>query len=391
MPLKICFITNYAYRLFNNKSQIAFGGIETIFYIIAQDLTKDKRFKVNFLLEDDVHKDPVVEHNNGIILYKTSRKIQPKNYVDKQIEKYHRWFTYWAEKYNQLWQIPHLDFFRLWEKLKQIQADVYVFASPGYESGLITLLTKILKKKSIFIVVNDELFNLKDKLFLFGLKHADIVWCFSDRHQAILKKRYQINAVNIPCWYSRPKIISAFNKKEYLLWVGRVESRKQPKVFLQLAKSLPKYKFVMIAAPNPNEPILFKTIIRLAAKIPNLKLKLNVTFSTLDSYYQKALVFIDTSYYKNLNMTQVQAAYCKIPCISMFYDPNDTFKDYHWGVSAKGNFIKLIQNTQRVLSEKILWQKLSYNAYKFADTVYNSENNLNSFKKIMLQFKHGKH
>ena len=69
--MKVCFITNYAYRLFNQKSQIAFGGIETIFYLIAKDLIRDKRFKASFLLEDDVNKRSATEKINGITLYKT--------------------------------------------------------------------------------------------------------------------------------------------------------------------------------------------------------------------------------------------------------------------------------------------------------------------------------
>lgn len=385
MPLKICFISNYAYRLFNPASRITFGGIETIFSIIAQDLAKDKQFRASFLLEDDVHKNPTIEKINGITLYKTSRKDHSSNYSNKQIQKYYQWFTYWAGKIDWLWQLPHLDFFRLWENLIQIQADVYIFACPGYESGLITLLTKILKKKSVFVVVNDELFSLKDKIFLFGLKQANIVWCLSSRHQKILHAKYRVKAINLPCWFPRPISTSTFKQRKYLLWVGRVESRKQPEIFLQLAKNLPNLNFLMIVAPSPNEPDLFKTITRLAAKIPNLRLKQGITFSKLGSYYQRAIAFIDTSDYQNLNMTQVQAAYFKTPCLSMFYDPNNTFYDYNWGVSAQGYFPKLIHNTQLVVANLRLWQKLSHHAYQFADTVYNKEINLNSFKKMIFQ------
>ena len=76
MSVKICFITNYAYRLFNQKSRIAFGGIETIFYLIAKDLAADNRFGVSFLLEDDVHELPPTEKAGRITLYKTSRVKQ---------------------------------------------------------------------------------------------------------------------------------------------------------------------------------------------------------------------------------------------------------------------------------------------------------------------------
>lgn len=385
MSLKICFISNYAYRLFNQKSRITFGGIETIFYIIAHDLVKDKRFNVSFLLEDDIHLQPAAELNNQITLYKTSRLVQPKIYPDKQIEKYHRWFNYWADKISWLGKLPHLDFFRLWENLKQVGADVYIFASPGYESGLITFLAKMMKKKSVYIVVNDELFQDKNQLYIYGLKHADVVLCYSFRHQRVLKEKHQVKAIYLPPWFPRPKSILAFKQRKYLLWVGRIESRKQPKIFLRLAKSLPQFNFVMVVASNPHEPGLFKAIIRLAAGIPNLKLKQGITFSKLGSYYQRAIAFIDTSDYQNLNMTQIQAAYYKTPCLSMFYDPNNTFYDYNWGISALGNFPKLIQNAQLMVTDLRLWQKLSCHAYQFADTVYNKEINLNSFKKIIFR------
>ncbi len=389
MPVRICFITNYAYRLFNRKSHLAFGGIETIFYIIAKDLSDDKRFEVNFLLEDDVHKNPVTEKINGITLYKTSRKIQPAVYQDKQIEKYHRWFTYWARKFSWLWQWPHLEFFRLWENLRQINADIYIFASPGYESGLITFLARIMKKKSVYLVVNDEelyrpINNFKDKIFYFGLKHANIVWCLSVRHQTILKNRHNLKAINLPCWLFRPKKILPLEKRHYILWAGRIDPHKHPAAFIKLARRLPRLKFLMIVAASPNEPVLFKSIVKSGTKIPNLKLKQEVMFTDVGRYYERALALIDTSDYKNLNMTVLQAAYYKVPCLSLFEDPENSFNEYQWGLSANGDIKKMIDNINKVIGSPREWKKLATNGYLFANKIYNPEANLTKFKNLML-------
>ena len=70
MSVKICFISNYAYRLFNPRSQLAFGGIETIFYLMAKDLSQNNHFSVSFLLEDDVHQSPQSEKISKISLFK---------------------------------------------------------------------------------------------------------------------------------------------------------------------------------------------------------------------------------------------------------------------------------------------------------------------------------
>lgn len=202
MPLKVCFISNYSYRLFNPRSQIVFGGIETLFYLAARGLAADKRFVVSFLVEDDVHAFPLEEEVDGVKLYKTSRQFQPKAYQDKQVEKYHSWFVYWAGKFSRLWQWPHLDFFRLWEQLKVIKADIYIFGSPGYESNLITFITKIIRKKSIFLVANDEV--LAEGSNNFCLKHSDILWSLSFRHQEKLMHKFNRRTFLLPCWYPRP-------------------------------------------------------------------------------------------------------------------------------------------------------------------------------------------
>ena len=384
MSVKICFISNYTYRLFNPKSRLAFGGIETIFFLIAKDLAADRRLAISFLLEDDLHNYPTTEKIDGIILYKTSRQMQSQVYKDEQIERYSRWFTYWARKFNCLWQWPHLDFFRLWEKLKQIQSDVYIFANPSYESSLLTLIIKIIRKKSIFIVVNDELL-VKNYQSFFFLMRADVILCYLPRHQKILWQKYRIKAVYLPPWYHRPKKILSFDQRKHLLWVGRIEARKQPKVFVKLAKSFPETKFLMIIAASPNEQALFKSIIRSAVHVPNLTIKRDVVFAELDKYYQKALAFIDTSNYKNLNMSQVQAAYFKTPGLSYFYDPNDSYKNYQWGLSAAANFKQMIQNIKLLFSRPKLWQRLSGKAYEFANSVYNPEANLSTFKKLIFK------
>lgn len=383
MPKKVCFISNYAYRLFNAKSRITYGGIETIFYLIASDLLKDKRFEPVFLLEDDVNRESKTEVIGGITLYKTSRFGHTERYHDLQVEKYNRWFRSLAEKFERMWQWPHLDFFRLWDKLKAINADVYIFAMPGYESGLITLITKIIGKNSIFIAVNDEV--LTNKSLFRIVKFANAVMCYSPRHQQILRQKHRLKAVYLPPWFPPPKTVLPFRQRKYLLWVGRIETRKHPEILLALAKKLPSVKLVMIAAPSPSEPVLYQKIILKAAGAPNVVLKQNVDFAKLGNYYRKALAFIDTSGYKNLNMTQVQAAWYKTPGLSYWFDPNDSYAKFKWGLAADGKMKKMIRNINAVRLNKRAWEELSAGAIKFARTVYSRERNLAAFKDLLLK------
>lgn len=84
-------------------------------------------------------------------------------------------------------------------------------------------------------------------------------------------------------------------------------------------------------------------------------------------------------------MAQVQAAYFKTPGLSYFYDPNDSYKNYQWGLSAAANFKQMIQNIKLLFSRPKLWQRLSGKAYEFANSVYNPEANLSTFKKLIFK------
>lgn len=383
MPLKICFISNYAYRLFNPKSRIVFGGIEVLFYLAAQGLSGDKRFAVSFLMEDDVHTVLKEEVIDGIKLFKTSRQFQPLVYQDNQVEKYHRWFTYWAGKFNQLWQWPHLDFFRLWERLKAIKADIYIFGSPGYESNLITFITKIIRKKSMYLVANDEIFTESRNDFC--LKHADILWSLSSRHRDRLINKFNRRTFLLPCWYPHPGNILPRQNRKYFLWAGRIEPRKAPEIFLQIAKLLPQYKFVMIAAQTPRDKDLYRRIYRKAKSLKNITIKTNLNLVELNQLYQTAIAFIDTSRYNHLNLTQVQAAASCLPNLSFFIDPHSSLKEYRWGYSAGGKLKQMLINIKRLASDKNLWQQLSKNAGTFAKKVHSSNKNVAELKNILCE------
>ena len=386
--MKVCFISHYAYRLFNENSQITFGGNEVLYFLIAKKLAQDRRFGVSFLLETDRSKTETI---SKIKLFKTSRQQGLIKGNNKTLDFLTKLFARIAERFNTLWNLPHQDFFRLGERLKTINADVYIQGSATYEIGPVVFWSKLFRKKCIFLIGHDDDVNqtyVKNhrwgKIYEWGLKHADLIWCTSVRHQQLLWKNYRLRATYIPYWFPVPKKILPQNKRRQILWIARLDPWKNPEAFLKLAKSLPGQKFIMIASTSEGHQDYFKKISNQAKKIPRLSLKTNVPFSRISKYYQQAKLFIDTSDYGSLHTSHLMAAVAGTPAITLFRDPNDSFKEYGWGLNAKGSFKKFRQQVELALNQPGLWQELSQKAIIFSKKVHNLDKLVHQFKTMLL-------
>ena len=391
--IKVCFIGYYSYKLFNEKSKITFGGNEVLFYLISEELAKDNQFNVNFILEDDVNKNSQTEIVNNITLYKTSRNLGYQQTRDLQIIFLTKLYNQLAKKFPLLWQLPHLDFFRLWDLFKKVKADIYILGSADYEVGLVSYLASILNKKFLFLVGHDEDINghyinqngILGKSYEHGLKNAHAIWCSSKRHQKMLKKNYQRSSTYLPYWYPIEKKSLTFVQRSHILWVARLQAWKRPEIFLKIASSLPKEKFIMIASLAHQDLQLFKDIQNQAKKVNNLTFIKNVPFSKVTQYYKKAKLFIETSDYGSMHTSHLQSAVMGTPCLTFYQDPNNSFKKYKWGLIAKGDYKTMLKNINLALTDKKLWQQMSTNAVHFAKTTHNIDTNIKNFKKLLLK------
>jgi glycosyltransferase involved in cell wall biosynthesis len=78
----------------------------------------------------------------------------------------------------------------------------------------------------------------------------------------------------------------------YIIWVGRMEKHKRPGWFLELARSLPMYNFVMVGGKG--DPCLKLEIEKHAAKIENLKYLGHQPFEVVEALFNQAAIFINT-------------------------------------------------------------------------------------------------
>lgn len=127
------------------------------------------------------------------------------------------------------------------------------------------------------------------------------------------------DATEIPNGYVAPPG-SRGSRDGVVLWAATVKSLKRPELFLELARKCPNLKFCMVGGDVPAGEVggMYSEIKKAASEIPNLDLVGYVPFAEVESYFDRARVFINTSDFEGFPNTFLQSWARGIPTVSFF-------------------------------------------------------------------------
>jgi len=366
--IKICFVQAFTYAVFNPSSNAKIGGAEVDLYNIANELIKDDRFNVYFLVADFGQK-PLEIYNNIKVVKGHSQIKSFKNYI----------FT----------------IFRFFHKLIQINADIYFTANLSKYVGFTNLYCKLSKKIHIhrtehqhqvykpYILKQIKRARVKYLFFYLGYKNVDYIVVQNEEDRDTLKKTFNYPSTVIKNSYPIQEITN--KKREFILWVARGEKWKRPEIFISLAKVFPDEKFIMIM-PLANNTNFFEFIKNEANKVENLQFIPGVPFSEVEDFYKNAKIFISTSLTEGFPNSFNQAMNFSTPLLSLNINPDDFIQKNRVGIYCQDDFNKLKESLRRLLNDPELWNKYSENAYKFVHKEMNIEKAIVKWKKIFLFF-----
>lgn len=377
--MKICLISPLLYKLFHpdDKRVLSFGGAEIQFYQLGLELAKDKDFKVSFIVGDFYKEQPKVEEFR---IQNLEFRIQ----------------IYKVFKYYQ--RIPLVDtladFFKLWKAMKEINADIYLIRGAGSLAGKCAFLAKkVLKKKFIFCLAHDREANLNffkknnfytNWLFRFALKNSDEIITQYQKQKEIFKKNFNLNNVVIKSAYPIENYqtkVKNYELRKYILWVGRLESWKRPEIFAKIATLFPDENFLLITNSSAKESK------EKFSAIKNLIILEKIPFREMDSYFQRAKIFINTSITEGFPNTFIQAAKNGTPIISLNVNPDNFLEKYKCGFNAKNNFDEMLNNIELLLEKKDLWQRMSENSFKYTKENHDIKKIIEEYKKLFKKLK----
>jgi len=120
------------------------------------------------------------------------------------------------------------------------------------------------------------------------------------------------------------------------LWVSSAQPLKQPGIFLDLAARQPTRRFVMICPLKQDATFWEKTRAR-AATLPNLEFHTLVPYHTVQAFFHRARVFVNTSDYEGFPNTFLQAGLGHTALLSLRVDPDGIIAREGAGICAGGD------------------------------------------------------
>jgi len=354
--LGICFIMFRAYPVFNTETNQAFGGSELELYNLAVWFARFEQFKVDFIVGDYGQKD--IETFNKI----TVRRVK---YMREDV---FRSFRHKVLRY----------FYFFWSMLRQ-PSHIYITKTASEHLGWMVLFLKFLKgKKVVFRLGSDkdaEFEFWKDSprlyhLYKFGLRNSDLIYVQSEDQKRMLKDNCGMESKVVknifPVGNGR-----CLHSKDYILWVSRCDPLKRPELFLELARKMPDEKFMMIMphirkvedSGSDYENRLTAAGQKAAEELGNFEFHEFVPFYQIQSYYDNARLFINTSEYEGFPNSFIQSCIGKTGILSFRVNPDEFLTKYSLGYCCEDNLEKAIDFIKR-LDGQMIWQ-LGENAYDY--------------------------
>jgi glycosyltransferase involved in cell wall biosynthesis len=296
--------------------------------------------------------------------------------------------TYERNKVNKLTFLQKIKL--IWSALKKANADIYFHESGA--KGVLPLFCGINMKKYIYRVASDAVVLSKplSGSYSFSQKIADVleirransVIAQTNFQKTILKERFKVESVVIKNGLVMPKDYCKKSDPPIVLWVGSISTVKQPLLFVELAKSLPRVNFEMIGGRG--DPQLYEEIEAVSKKIPNLKFHGFVPFQKIDEYFRKASIFVNTSRIEGFPNTFIQAWAHRVPVVSLTVDPDGIIQNEKLGFRS-GTFKQLISDVTTLLNDEKLRKTLGENARKYAEREHDIKKTVKMYIKVFNQ------
>ena len=125
----------------------------------------------------------------------------------------------------------------------------------------------------------------------------------------------------------------------------------------------------------------YEELLTRAGYVKNLQFIKHVPFREIDSYFQRAKVFVNTSESEGFPNTFIEACNYAVPILSLNVNPDGFLDKYNCGQSCDGQFQKLIDSLKFMLAEN-KFTELGKNARRYAEQNHDIRKIAEEYKKL---------
>lgn len=352
---KICFVSLGAYAQLANKNMNLVGGAELQQVLLARKLN-EANFDVSFIVFDFGQESPGVV--DGIKTFTAFRNDEPKGIRYSKIRL-------------------------LWCALNQANADLYQIRGGFSFVGMMAFYCFLKRRKLVYSIAIDSDIDISQaesvrfydyRLIKFGIKLANAIIAQTEYQRNLLKSKFNRDGLLIKNMYPLPPEKPEKEKPPILLWVATIRERKQPEMFLDLARAIPEARFQMIGGPAPENPQYSGEIKRAAIVIPNLDFVGFVPYHKVEQYFDRASIFVNTSApdSEGFPNTFLQAWARYTPVVSLNCDPDEIICEKRLGFHS-GTFEQAVNDVKLLLKNEKMRSEIGANGRKYVEEEHDIE------------------
>ena len=214
------------------------------------------------------------------------------------------------------------------------------------------------------------------RLFDFAVGRSDARHAITREQREVFEKRGMpatlYRYLIFPC-----KADAGIEKDTDFLWVSRCQNIKRPMLFLDLAEALPDRSFTMICPPENRT--LWDSVSARAAKLPNLKFIESVPYHEIQSRYDAARVFVNTSEWEGWPNSFIQAGLGRTALLSLDVNPDGIFERFGLGCFAGGDFEKFQSDARAMIADSIALERMQAGCARFVAEMHDNAKETEAF------------
>lgn len=331
------------YQLLRGSNPEAVVGPDVYQVLLARELLKHN-FQVSYINYDEG--GPATESIDGIEVIKIYPVANRLNLIQKA--------------------------FAVGKAMKKANADIYF--QQGGAGHFTPLFCRLIRKPCIVSTGHDAYVDeklMKQHGILERIKteieirFANTILVLSDFQKDKLKKNFGKEGIITRIHMPLPEAsMPAKTRPPVVLWVGSINERKQPELFLKLAESIPQATFQMIGGSTDQNYV--KMIRGKAKTIHNLEYAGFIPFAKINKYFRQASLFASTSTSEGFPNTFIQAWMNYTPVVSLNVDPDNVIKNYKLGFHSE-TFNQLVKDIKTLLENERLRDEISENCRRYTE------------------------
>jgi len=203
---------------------------------------------------------------------------------------------------------------------------------------------------------------IEDLFFNLGLRLMDEIYAQNETQKQLLRKNFGRDAKIFKSIHEIPKTEPEKSPRPVILWAGSFGKRKRPEIFIEIARRLPQYEFIMIGRIKESQKELLKNA------PPNLHYAGYVPFDESEKFFERAWIYVNTSEKgrEGFPNTFIQAWKHKTAVVSMNADPDGLLSEKGLGILTDDDLEKTVEAIRKLVEDENLRGNMTSRAYKYA-------------------------